>query len=145
MAYANKCNRKSIGRKLILKYIKVLLRKSLSDIDTDIDNLCGLDLAVKKVDNFLCEAELSAAHQGKKPRRRTSRLKVWSPDILKAVDAKKGAFCAWKQAGRPNDSSDQTVINKKLTTVSLRQAIRFEHYNKQVQIRQEILEARSHN
>ena len=30
-------------------------------------------------------------------------------------------------------------------TISLRQAIRFEHNNKQVQIRQEILEARTHN
>ena len=121
------------------------VEKSISDIDTDIDNLCGLDSAVKKVNNVLSEAAVLAAPKGKKPRRRTSKLKVWTPDILKAVEAKKGAYYSWKQAGRPNDSSDQTVINKKLTTISLRQAIRFEHNNKQVQIRQEILEARTYN
>ena len=65
------------------------VEKSISDIDTDIDNLCGLDSAVKKVNNVLSEAAVLAAPKGKKPRRRTSKLKVWTPDILKAVEAKK--------------------------------------------------------
>ena len=45
-----------------------------------------------------------------------------------------------KQRG-PKDDTDQMVINKKLTTVALRQAIGFEYNNKQVQIRQEILDS----
>ena len=91
------------------------------------------------------EAAIKAAPKRKKHRKRTSRLKVWTPDIQKAVEEKKRAFYEWKQAGRPKNGTDQMVLNKKLTTIALRQAIRFEYNNKQVQIRQEILDSRTHN
>ena len=117
-------------------------------INTDVDNLYGLDTTVRKVNNILNEAAIKGVPKTKKhrkDRKRTSRLKVWTPDIQKAVEEKKRAFYELKQAGRPKNGTDQMVLNKKLTTIALRQAIRFKYNNKQVQIRQEILEARTHN
>ena len=50
-----------------------------------------------------------------------------------------------KKTGRPNDSTDQAFFSKKLTTIALHQAMRFECNNKEVLIRQEILDSRNHN
>ena len=126
------------------KYVEAV-EKSISEIDiqSDIDEVCNLDKAVRQINNILEEAAVMAAPKRKVPKKRTKRLKVWTPDIQKAVEAKKSAFYAWKEAGRQNDSFHQTVFDKKLTTKALRQAIRFEYNNKQAQIRQEILEART--
>ena len=84
-----------------------------------------------------------AAPTGKKLKRRSSKLRVLTPEIQAAVQTKKVAFYKWKQMGRPDDPTNRAVQEKQLATISLRRAIRFEYSKKHTQIRQEILDSRT--
>ncbi|MCG7879544.1 MAG: reverse transcriptase family protein [Candidatus Thiodiazotropha taylori] len=119
------------------------IKNSLECIETNYSTLAAIDTATRKINNILEEAATLAAPKGKRLKRRTSKLKVWTPEIQEAVNAKKKAFHTWKQAGRPDSTTDQTLLQKKYTTSALRQAIRFEYSKKQTQIRQEILDSRT--
>ena len=121
------------------------IEESISDINTNVDNLYGMDTTVRKVNNILNVAAMKAVLIRKKHRKKISRLKGWTPDIQEAVEEKKRAFYEWKQAGRPKDGTEQMVLKKSLTIIAFRQAKWIEYNNKQVQIRQEILGSRTHN
>ena len=62
-----------------------------------------------------------------------------TPIIYLQVQRKK-AFFDWKAAGRPDDKEDHTVINKKNTTIFLRQLCRCEISYKTLEERQVIMD-----
>ena len=64
-------------------------------------------------------------------------LKIWTPEISKAISASKKAHWEWKQAGSPSDPHDLSSIKRKSTKANLRTSIRshtrsqrVEQYNK---------------
>ena len=59
-----------------------------------------LDNTVRKLNDVLDSCAKAAAPRAK-ARPRKAKLKVWTPDVRKAVEAKKKAFYEWKKAGRP--------------------------------------------
>ena len=123
------------------------IQNSLKDVENNLSSMCAVDTAARKINDILEEAATLAAPKEMKLKRRTSKLKVWTHEIQEAVEGKKKAFHTWKQAGRPDSTTDQTLLNKKYTTSALRwakyttsalrRAIRFEYSRKQTQIRQE--------
>ena len=80
--------------------------------------------------DFLSMRRRKLHKKGNKLKRPTSKLKVWTPEIQAAVRTKKVAFHKWKQAGRPEDTTNRAVQEKKLATISLHRAITFESSKK---------------
>ena len=120
-----------------------IVSESIKSIDIGLSSACQVDVVTRKVNDILEYAATQAALKGKKLKRRTSKLRVWIPEIKAAAQTKKEAFHKWKQAGRPEDPTNRAVQEKKLTNISLRRAIRFEYSKKHIQIRQEILDSRT--
>ena len=63
-----------------------------------------------------------------------------NPNHIPAGAKKKKEFFDWKAAGRPDDKEDHTVINKKNTTIFLRQLCRCEISHKTLEERQVIMD-----
>ena len=118
------------------------LSRTLENINTEIDSMSTLDNAVRDLNNALTECAKAAAPKPKS-RPRKAKLKVWTSEVKEAVEAKKKAFFAWKSAGRPQNKTDRTVINKKQTTILLRQVCRREISNKMIEERQSIMDSKS--
>lgn len=120
------------------------LSTALWEFDTEITSVGTLDNSVKKLNEILDTSARSAAPNAEK-RPRKAKLRIWTPDVQNAVIAKKKAFFEWKKAGRPEDKDNQAVINKKQTTILLRQICRREVSKKACEERQEIMDSRSYN
>ena len=65
------------------------VQKSLDDIDIEIVAICAVDKAVRQVNEALEESVKMAAPRNNIEKKRKSKLKVWTPEILSVVDAKK--------------------------------------------------------
>ena len=77
------------------------IEESISSIHTDffVDNRYDLDTNVRKVNNILNEAAMQGALKRKKHRKRTYRLKGWTPDIRKQLRILKGPFMIGSKQG----------------------------------------------
>ena len=62
-----------------------IVSESIKIIDIDLNSACKVDLATRKVNDILEYAATQAAPKGKKPQRRNSKLRVWTPEIQEAV------------------------------------------------------------
>lgn len=120
------------------------LSNSLEKLNYDVNSVAGLEMAVTKLNDIL-KTSAEAAVPKKLRRIRRAKLKTWTPEIQTALAAKKRAFHEWKVNGRSRNETDQTVINKKLTTKELRRTCRIENAMKYNETKQEILDARSSN
>ena len=107
-----------------------IISESMKSIGVDLNSACAVDLAARKMNDILEYAATQAAQKGNKLKRPTSKLKVWTPEIQAAVRTKKVAFHKWKQTGRPEDTTNRAVQEKKLATISLHRAITFESSKK---------------
>ena len=116
-------NPKMKWNKLDIEIFSDVVSESITSIDIDLNSACKVDLATRKVNDILEYAATQAAPKGKRRKRRTSKLRVWTPEIQAAAQTKKVAFHKWKQAGRPEGPTNRAVQEKKLTTISLRRAI----------------------
>ena len=123
------------------RYVECL-KKSLPDIDTDIDSVGMLDNMVRKLNDVLDSCAKAAAPKAK-ARPRKARLKVWTPGMRKEVEAKQKVFYEWKTARRPQDKAIPEVTNKKQTTILLRKICRREDSNKMLEDRQNIMNSKS--
>lgn len=101
-----------------------------------------LDVEIQKLNSILTGAAQDLAPK-KVKRHRKAKLKVYGPEIKKAIKVKKEAFWLWKEGNRPMDSNSTLVINKKHTTNYLHKLCRIEAAREREQFRQEILDARS--
>ena len=95
--------------------------------------------------NVVFDTCAKAAAPSKERHPRKAKLRTWTPEIQSTVGAKKNAFFDWKAAGRPDDKEHHTVINKKNTTILLRQLCRREISHKTLEERQVIMDLRSNN
>ena len=121
-----------------------LLSSALQEVDTSVDTVGTLNNSVMKLNDVL-DTCAKAAAPSKERRPRKAKLRTWTPEIMSAVGAKKMAFFDWKAAGRPDDKEHHTVINKKNTTILLRQLCRREISHKTLEERQVIMDSRSNN
>ena len=121
-----------------------LLSSALQEVDTSVDTVGTLNNSVMKLNDVL-DTCAKAAAPSKERRPRKAKLRTWTPEIMSAVGAKKKAFFDWKAAGRPDDKEHHTVINKKNTTILLRQLCRREISHKTLEERQVIMDSRSNN
>ncbi|CAG2216627.1 unnamed protein product [Mytilus edulis] len=125
------------------KYTEIInegLITSLQDINTKVD----IETGFHDITAVIAKATNEIA-QKPKTRKNKPKLKVMSDEILKAIRNKKSAFYYWKAKGRPTDSLDPFLLEKKITTQELRKICRLEVAQKRIQERNEIIEARSSN
>ncbi|VDI53576.1 Hypothetical predicted protein [Mytilus galloprovincialis] len=125
------------------KYTEIInegLITSLQDINTKVD----IETGFHDITAVIAKATNEIA-QKPKTRKNKPKLKVMSDEILKAIRNKKSAFYYWKAKGRPTDSLDPFLLEKKITTQELRKICRSEVAQKRIQERNEIIEARSSN
>ena len=97
---------------------------------------------MRKINDVLFEAVNEVKPKTVK-RHRKARLKVWTPEIKSAINAKKMAFWEWKQHSRPNQEGNIYMLNKKLATRHLRRLCRVESASVRGAARQQILNARA--
>ena len=86
---------------------------------------------------------MKAAPVKKIRRHRKAKLTVYTPAIKEAIRNKKKAFRDWKDGGRPQETSDTLLMNKKSTTKQLRKACRIENAQLYQKQKQEIMDAKS--
>ena len=106
------------------------------------DDSFTLDTQERKINDVLVEAVNEVKPKAVK-RHRKARLKVWTPEIKSAINAKKKAFWEWKQHSRPNQEGNIYMLNKKLATRHLRRLCRVESASVRGAARQQILDARA--
>ena len=121
-----------------------LLSSALQEVDTSVDTVGTLNNSVMKLNDVL-DTCAKAAAPSKERRPRKAKLRTWTPEIMSTVGAKKKAFFDWKATGRPDDKEHHTVINKKNTTILLRQLCRREISHKTLEERHVIMDSRSNN
>ena len=70
----------------------------------------------------MVKSVIKAAPEKKIRPNRKAKLAVYTPIIKNAIQNNKKAFREWKDGGRPQESSQTLLVNKKVTTKLFRRA-----------------------
>ena len=92
-----------------------------------------LHFSVHELIRSLKEASHLYSNGSRKSKASKNGLKIWTPEISKAISVSKKAHWEWKQAGSPSDPHDQSSINRKSAKANLRSTIRSHTRNQRVE------------
>ena len=120
-----------------------LVKNQLPKIDCEKTSTYDIQVAVQQLNDILIKNALKAAPVKKIRRHRKAKLTVYTPAIKEVIQNKKKAFREWKDGGRPQETSDTLLMNKKSSIKQLRKACHIENAQLDQKQKQEIMDAKS--
>ena len=126
------------------KYAQIVSKDIQHVINHKKDTNLDIEYAINSVSNILVNAA-KKCHPQKKKNKNKPKLRVWNPDISNALKKNRESYKLWRQAGKPDNPDNPTLVQKKESKRKFRSCCRIEAAKRFIKHKEHIMEAKCYD